>query len=96
MKDASRVPPRYQLSHLVPLLCGGLEGRYAMTYEELLSRVSVDPRVCGCKPCIRDTRIYIATTLAGLAEGLAPDQIIDHCPQLTHEDIRAALAYAGG
>lgn len=65
-----------------------------MTYDELLSRVSVDPRVCGGKPCIRGTRIYIAIILDGLAEGLTPEQLIDHYPQLTSDDIRAALAYA--
>ena len=65
-----------------------------MTYEELLNRVSVDSAICGGKPCIRGTRIYIAIILDGLAEGLTPEQIMDHYPQLTLEDIRAALAYA--
>jgi uncharacterized protein (DUF433 family) len=62
--------------------------------EKLLQRVSVDPRVCGGKPCILGTRIDIAIILDGLAEGLTPDQVIDHYPQLTVEDIQAALAYA--
>jgi uncharacterized protein (DUF433 family) len=65
-----------------------------MTYEELLNRVSVDPKICAGKPCIRGTRIYIAIILDALAEGLTPDQIIDHYPQLTLDDIHAALAYA--
>lgn len=65
-----------------------------MTYEELLNRVSVDPKICVGKPCIRGTRIYIAIILDALAEGLTPDQIIDHYPQLTLDDIHAALAYA--
>ncbi len=65
-----------------------------MTYEELLNRVSVDPEICAGKPCIRGTRIYIAIILDALAEGLTPDQIIDHYPQLTLDDIHAALAYA--
>jgi uncharacterized protein (DUF433 family) len=65
-----------------------------MTYEVLLNRVSVDPNVCGGKPCIRGTRIYIAIILDGLAEGLTPEQIMDHYPQLTLDDIHAALAYA--
>ena len=65
-----------------------------MTYEELLNRVSVALHVCGGKPCIRGTRIYIAIILDGLAEGLTPEQVIDHYPQLTLDDIRAALAYA--
>ena len=65
-----------------------------MTYDEALDRVTVDPNVCGGSPCIRGTRIYIAIVLDGLAEGLTPEQIIDHYPQLAPEDIRAALAYA--
>jgi len=65
-----------------------------MTHDELLGRVSVDPKICGGQPCIRGTRIYIAIILDGLAEGLTPEQIIDHYPQLAFEDIRAALAYA--
>jgi len=65
-----------------------------MTYDQLLERISVDPKVCGGQPCIRGTRIYIAIVLDGLAEGLTPEQIIDHYPQLTLDDIRAALAYA--
>jgi len=65
-----------------------------MTHDELLRRVIVDPKICSGQPCIRDTRIYIAIILDGLAEGLTPEQIIDHYPQLAFEDIRAALAYA--
>lgn len=65
-----------------------------MTYEGLLGRVSVDPKVCAGKPCIRGTRIYIAIILDGLAEGHTPEQVIDHYPQLTLDDIHAALAYA--
>lgn len=65
-----------------------------MTYSDLLKRVGVDQKVCGGHPYIRGTPVYIAVMLDGLAEGLTPEQIIDHYPQLTTEDIRAALAYA--
>lgn len=65
-----------------------------MSYDELLKRVVVDPTICTGKPCIRGTRIYIAIILDALSEGMSPDQIIDHYPQLTLEDVRAALAYA--
>jgi len=58
------------------------------------SRVTLDPGICGGRPCIRDTRIEIAIILDGLAEGLTFEDIIDHYPQLTREDILAALAYA--
>ena len=65
-----------------------------MAREDLLKRISIDPRVCGGQPCIRGTRIYIAIILDGLAEGLSPDEIISHYPQLSSDDIHAALAYA--
>ncbi len=65
-----------------------------MSYEEMLDRVSVDPNICGGKPCVRGTRIYIAIILDSLAEGLTPEQIIEQYPQLTLDDIHAALAYA--
>ncbi|MBI1802027.1 MAG: DUF433 domain-containing protein [Chloroflexi bacterium] len=65
-----------------------------MTHQELLHRVSVDPAIAGGKPCIRGTRIYIAIILDALAEGLTPDQLMDHYPQLMRDDINAALAYA--
>jgi uncharacterized protein (DUF433 family) len=48
----------------------------------------------GGRSCLRDTRIEIAIVLDGLAEGLTEQGIIDHYPQLTREDIHAALTYA--
>ena len=66
-----------------------------MTDEKLLDRIIVDAAICAGRPCVRGTRIPIAVILDGLAEGLAAGPIIDHYPQLTPDDIRAALAYAG-
>lgn len=63
--------------------------------RDLLARVVVEPGVAGGKACIRGTRICVATILDGLAEGLSPEQLIDHFPQLTLEDVRVALAYGG-
>ena len=57
-------------------------------------RITLKAEVCGGRPCIRHTRIEIAVILDGLAEGMTEADIIDHYPQLTKEDIRAALAYA--
>ncbi len=57
-------------------------------------RVTADPGVCGGRPCIRNTRVEIAVILDGLAEGLTVDDLIDHYPQLTRDDVRTALAYA--
>jgi uncharacterized protein (DUF433 family) len=65
-----------------------------MDHQTLLDRISVDPNICGGKPCVRGTRIYIAIILDSLAEGLTPEGVIEHYPSLTLEDIKAALAYA--
>ena len=62
--------------------------------QDLLARITVDTKICGGKPCIRGTRIYISIILDALAEGLTPEEIIDHYPSLQIEDIRAAVAYA--
>ncbi len=64
-----------------------------MTHDELMNRITVDPSVCGGRGCIRGTRILVDIILDGLAEGLTPEQLIDHYPQLAPEDIRAAAAY---
>ena len=64
-----------------------------MKHEELLQRISADPKVCFGKPCIRGTRIWVSLILDNLADGVTEKEILDAYPQLTSEDIRAALAY---
>ncbi len=58
-----------------------------------LDRISIDPNVCFGKPCIKGTRIWVSLILDFLASGETPEQIRAHYPQLTDEDIRAAIAY---
>ena len=43
---------------------------------------------------MKGTRIPVATILGSLADGMMPEEIQETYPQLTSEDIRAALAYA--
>ena len=59
----------------------------------LLERVSIDPAVCGGRPCIRGTRIWVSLILDLLASGMAEAEVRAEYPQLTHEDILAAIAY---
>jgi uncharacterized protein (DUF433 family) len=63
-----------------------------MSHDELLARVSADPGICGGQPCIRGTRIYVTVILDALAEGLSPEEIVDHYPTLRTDDVRAAAA----
>ena len=62
--------------------------------SELLKRISVDPHVCFGKPCIRGTRIWVSLILDNLAEGMSEQELMEAYPQISHEDILAALAYA--
>ena len=64
-----------------------------MNRGDLFKRISVDPEVCFGKPCIRGTRIWVSLILDNLAEGLTSENLILAYPQLTLEDIRAAIAY---
>jgi uncharacterized protein (DUF433 family) len=66
-----------------------------MTRDELLARISVDPKVCFGKPCIRGRRIWVSLVLDWLADGMTFDQIKAEY-DLTDEDIRACIAYAAG
>ncbi|MFH0904845.1 MAG: DUF433 domain-containing protein [Methanobacteriota archaeon] len=59
----------------------------------LLKRISVDPKVCFGKPCIRGARIWVSLILDFLAGGMTIEEIIEEYPQLTEDDIRAAIAY---
>ena len=58
-------------------------------------RVSVNPRVCHGKPCIKGTRIPVQDVLELVAEGLSFEQVIkDYYPDIAVEDIQACLHYA--
>ena len=58
-----------------------------------LDRISIDPAVCGGKPCIRGTRIWVSLLLDLLASGKSETDVRSEYPQLAHEDILAAIAY---
>jgi uncharacterized protein (DUF433 family) len=62
-------------------------------HEQLLQRISIDPNICGGKPCIRGHRIWISLILDLLASGMTGDQILEQYQQLTPDDIRACIAF---
>jgi len=59
----------------------------------LLDRISIDPAVCGGKPCIKGTRIWVSLILDLLASGMSEANLLAEYPGLTHDDILAAIAY---
>jgi uncharacterized protein (DUF433 family) len=57
-------------------------------------RISADPAVLGGKPCIRGTRITVELLLRKLGAGRSFAEILQAYPQVTEDDVRAALAFA--
>jgi uncharacterized protein (DUF433 family) len=62
--------------------------------ENWKERISINPKVCHGKPCIKGTRIWVSLIVDNLAAGSSEGEILEAYPSLTREDIRAALAYA--
>ena len=60
-------------------------------YELIITH---EPGKRGGRPCIRGMRIAVADILGWLAAGMSHADIIADFPELTEDDIRAALAYA--
>ena len=57
-------------------------------------RITVDPEICGGKPCIRGLRFPVSRLLGLLAAGETPESILRSYPYLKQQDIQEALYYA--
>jgi len=57
-------------------------------------RITVDPRQCGGRPCVRGMRIRVSDVLDLLAAGLSVEQALEELPDLQREDITACLQFA--
>ena len=64
--------------------------------EELLARITINPKVMVGKPTIRGLRITVEQRLKGLAGGVSPEELLKDYPELEKEDIQAVLLYAAG
>ena len=64
-----------------------------MTNPALLKRISIDPKVCFGKPCIRGHRIWVSLILDLLADGEPVVEILADYPQLEEADVKACIAY---
>ncbi|WNZ25725.1 DUF433 domain-containing protein [Leptolyngbya sp. NK1-12] len=62
--------------------------------SKLLERITVNPRQCGGRPCIRGMRIRVSDVLDLFAAGLTAEQILEELPDLEMEDLKAVFTYA--
>jgi uncharacterized protein (DUF433 family) len=65
-----------------------------MRKQELLNRISLDPRIMAGQPCIRGTRLTVHHILNVLAFGTTIEEIIQEYDGLTHDDVAACLLFA--
>jgi uncharacterized protein (DUF433 family) len=62
--------------------------------QNLLERITVNPRQCGGRPCVRGMRIRVSDVLDLLASGLSTSEVLLELPDLESDDIRACLLFA--
>jgi uncharacterized protein (DUF433 family) len=70
-----------------------MDGKRISAMNSLLERITIDPAVCGGKPFIRGTRIWVSLILDFLADGMIEAELLAEYPQLVHEEVLAAIAY---
>jgi uncharacterized protein (DUF433 family) len=57
-------------------------------------RIIVDPAIHHGDPCIKGTRVPVSVIAGSIADGDSTEQLLAAYPQLTLDDIRAALKLA--
>jgi uncharacterized protein (DUF433 family) len=72
----------------------GLSLEQSLKMLKPLERITVNPKQCGGRPCIRGMRIRVSDVLDLFAAGLTAEQILEELPDLEMEDLKAALTYA--
>ena len=65
-----------------------------MTNQELLNRITLNPKVMAGKPIIRGTRLTVEYVLNLLAHGATPEEILGEYQGLKLEDIQACFLFA--
>ncbi|HNR30991.1 MAG TPA: DUF433 domain-containing protein [Candidatus Hydrogenedentes bacterium] len=59
------------------------------------SRIQISPAICHGKPVIRGTRVLVSSILGALAGGDSIEMVLEDYPNITRDDVEAALAFAG-
>ncbi len=61
-----------------------------------IDRITVNPNVCGGRPCVGGLRIRVKDILELLAAGATREEILCDYPYLEPGDITAVLRFAAG
>ena len=63
--------------------------------SKLLERITVNPKQCGGRPCIRGMRIRVSDVLDLFVAGLSAEQILEELPYLETDDLRFFVTWYG-
>ena len=58
-------------------------------------RISITPNICHGKPVIKGTRVLVGNILGALGSGDTIDEIIGAYPNISKEDVLAAIDFGG-
>jgi uncharacterized protein (DUF433 family) len=59
-------------------------------------RIMIDPEVCFGKPCIKGTRMPVASILSYISGGMSIEELLKEFHWLSKEDVMEAIAFAAG
>ena len=62
--------------------------------QELMKRITLNPKVCFGKPTVRNMRYPVEMILDLLSAGMTNSEIIEDYPALEEDDIKACLVFA--
>ena len=62
--------------------------------DELLERITIDPRICHGKPVVRGLRYPVEMLLELMSAGMTIEEILADYEDLEREDLLAVLSYA--
>ncbi len=65
-----------------------------LTDTQITARITRNPRILRGKPIVRGTRVPVYLIVDFVDNGVTPAQIVEDYPDLTLEDVEAALAFA--
>jgi uncharacterized protein (DUF433 family) len=65
-----------------------------MPHDANSDLITTHPAILGGKPIIAGTRISVQLILEKLGDGWSIDNLLDDYPQLSREQVIAAIAYA--
>jgi uncharacterized protein (DUF433 family) len=59
----------------------------------MVDRIQMDPKICHGKLVIKGTRVLVSNILSSLASGESVDSVLEDYPNITNQDILAALLF---